>query len=241
VLAITTAAFGQDPDAAAQKKIIFDVQAKALDYLKNPPNYTCSQVMRHNVDASGTNAKWKLLDTVHARLTMLGSKEDYEVLLVGGKKPSHPENRPAGLMSLDEFNELLADIFDPKVKATFSWSKEDSLRGHRVNEIAYKVEKGNSSMTIGKKDLTVGLLGILYADAETGAVLRIANVDMDIPAKYPLQAVSVDQSWEYMKVGDQVALVPIKADFHEKEGKSLIWNEIEYRDFKPEAVKKTAR
>lgn len=238
---VAASAFGQDPDAAAQKQIISDVTAKALEYLKNAPDFSCTQVLRHNVDASGTNTKWKLLDTIHERLTFVSQKEEYEVLSIGGKKPGNPENRPAGLMSLSEFNGLLADIFDPKAKAELSWGKWDSVRGHRVHEIGYKVTKDHSTLTIGKKDLTVGLLGLLYADADTGAVLRITNVATDIPAKYPLQAVSMDLNWEYMKLGDQVVLVPIKADMHEKDGKSLVWNEIEFRDYKPEAVKKSSR
>lgn len=235
------AVFGQDPDPAAQKQIIADVKAKALDYLKASPNFTCTQVMRHNVDPSGTNTKWKLLDTIHERITLVGQKEDYEVLSVGGKKPGNPENRPAGLMTIAEFNSVLANIFDPKAKAEFTWSKWESLRGHRVHEIGYRVAKENSSMTLGKKDLTVGLLGLLYADADTGAVLRIANAETDIPAKYPISAVSMDLHWEYVKLGDQLVLLPLKADLHEKEGKSLVWNEIEFRDYAPETVKKSAR
>ncbi len=241
LLLATAAAFGQDPDAAAQKQIIADVRAKALEYLKTGPSYSCTQVMRHNVDASGTNTKWKLVDTIHERLTLLGDKEEFEVLSVGGKKPGNSQNRPAGLMSLAEFNSLLSNIFDPKAKADLSWGKIESLRGHRVNELGYRVNKENSSVTIGKKDLTVGILGLIDADAETGAILRIANVVTDIPAKYPLQSVSLDENWEYQKVGDQVVLVPLKGDLHQKDGKSLIWNEIEFRDFKPETVKKSAR
>ena len=110
-----------------------------------------------------------------------------------------------------------------------------------MHEIGYKVTKDNSTFTIGKKDLTVGLLGVVYADADTGAVLGLTNVATDIPAKYPLQAVTMDYQWEYMKLGEQVALVPLKADMHEKDGKTLVWNEVEFRDYKPEAMKKTSR
>jgi len=243
LLAMAGAAFAQDsdPDAAAQKQIIADVRAKAIEYLKNAPNFSCTQVMRRNVDASGTNTKWKLVDTIHERLTVIGQKEEYEVLSIGGKKPGNPENRPPGLMSLAEFNALLADVFDPKAKADFSWGKWDSLRGHRVHQIAYKVVKENSALTIGKKDLTVGMIGLIFADADTGEVLRISNITTDIPSKYPVQAVSMDLNWEFMKLGEQLALVPIKADMHEKDGKSLVWNEIEFRDFKPETLKKTSR
>jgi hypothetical protein len=51
----------------------------------------------------------------------------------------------------------------------------------------------------------------------------------------------MDYQWEYMKLGEQVALVPLKADMHEKDGKTLVWNEVEFRDYKPEAMKKTSR
>lgn len=238
---MSLAALAQDPDAAEQAKIVADVRAKALEYARNGPNFICTQVNRHNVDASGTNTKWKLLDTIHERLTFTNAKDEYEVLSINGKRPGNPERRPEGLMAMSEMNEVLADIFDPKAKGTITWTKTDSLRGHRVNELAYKILKENSSMTIGKKDLTVGLFGLLDADADTGAVLRIANVLTDIPKKYPQQAVSMDLNWDYMKLGNGVALVPIKADMHEKDGKSLVWNEIEFRDFQPGQAKTAAR
>ena len=241
LLVMGAAAFGQDPDEAAQKQIIADVKAKTLEYLKNGPSFSCTEVTRRNLDASGTNTKWKLIDTVHERLTFIGQKEEYEVLSVGGKKPGNSQNRPAGLLSLTDLNGVLGAIFDPKAKAEMTWGKWESLRGHRVHEIGYKVTKDNSTFTIGKKDLTVGLLGVVYADADTGAVLGLTNVATDIPAKYPLQAVTMDYQWEYMKLGEQVALVPLKADMHEKDGKTLVWNEVEFRDYKPEAMKKTSR
>ena len=220
------------PDDAEQKKIIADVRVKALEYDKNLPDFVCTQFSHHNIDVKGTN-QWKTLDTVSEQLRFVHGAEEYTLIAQNGKKAGGSEKRPADLVSIKQFSDVLHDIFDPKAKALLAWSNWDSVRGHRVHVMQFVVTKDNTLYTVGKsKPISSGLGGWVYADSDTNVVLRVAMAAADIPKTYPIQALATDIVFDFVRIGDKNYLVPVKADLHEKQGKSQVWDEVELKDFR---------
>lgn len=220
-----------DPDAAEQKKIFADISANALEFIKHLPNFVCTESTRRNVDPTGTSQHWKLVDTIVEQLSYVDHKEEYKAITVNSKSVS---NRPGGLWSPTDFANVLNWVFDPKAETEFGWQSFDSLRGARVHLISYKVKPEHSQFTVGngKTKINAGIVGLISADKDTSTVLRIGLIASDIPPKFPVQAVNMEVLFDFVKIGDQMYLVPVKADLHSKEGKSLIWNEVELRDFR---------
>jgi hypothetical protein len=220
------------PDDAEQKKIIADVKTKALEYDRTLTDFVCTQFSHHNIDLKGTN-QWKTLDTVSEQLRFVHGAEEYTLIAQNGKKASGSEKRAADLVSIKQFSDVLRYIFDPKAKVAIGWSNWDSVRGHRVHVLAFVVTKDNSVYTVGKsKPISSGLGGWVYADSDTNAVLRVAMAATDIPKTYPIQAVATDIYFDFVRIGDKNYLVPVKADLHEKQGKSQVWDEVELKDFR---------
>lgn len=218
-----------DEDEA--KKVIADVRARAVAYSKELPNFVCTQVTRKNVDSTGTRQHWKLVDTYHEELRFEGDKEEYREISLNGKNTGG-DNRGNGMPSSLEFSNLMSWVFDPKYNGLFSWSKWDSLRGHRVHELGFAVKKTDSQLTIGKKtQIQCGMIGVADADSDTGSVMRIAVVAADIPKNFPIQGVSMDLHYDFAKIGDHYYLLPLKGDLQSKEGKALYWTEVEFRDY----------
>jgi hypothetical protein len=230
IIATAQAQEGPIPlDESEQKKLIQDVTAKALQYAKDLPNFSCVQVTRKNVDPTGTSRHWKLTETVHEELTYTGGKEEYTQ---NGKKSSG-ENRPNGLIASSEFADVISWIFDPKAHAEFQWSKSDSLRGHRTQTIAYSVKVENSQLTVGKKSpFKAPFAGLMEVDAETAAILKINVVAYGLPKNFPITAYSMEFHFDFAKIGDHYYLLPLKADLQSKEAKALLWNEVEFREYR---------
>jgi hypothetical protein len=221
------------PDEATQKKIIADTTAKALSYSKELPDFVCRQVTRRNEDPKGLN-QWKTLETINEQLTFVNHKEEYRTLAINGKKVGS-ENRPGGLLRSTDFADYLSWIFDPKAKAELSWSQWDSLRGHRVHVIGFRVKPENSQFVLSKgkgQQTTAGILGVVDVDSESGAIIKAGIIATDIPASFPIQGVAIEVNYEFAKIGDHYFVVPLKADLHSKEGKMLIWKEIEFHDYR---------
>ncbi|HLX46216.1 MAG TPA: hypothetical protein VKR43_22375 [Bryobacteraceae bacterium] len=220
------------PDDASQKKIVADVVARALQYSKELPEFACEVVTRRNVDPTGSRQHWKIVETVHEELTFAGNKEDYKTLSSNGKKGG--DSRPTAAVSSADFTNLVAWLFDPKNQTEMTWANWDSVRGHRVHAIGVKLKADRSPFTIGKgkNQMRAGLMGLVYADSDTGSILRIAVAATDIPAKYPTQSVALDLQYDFAKIGDHYFLLPFKAETQSKEGKVLTWNEVDFRDYR---------
>lgn len=230
-------------DDAQQKKLIEEIVAKARAYPKEIPDYACTQVTRRNEDQKGLN-QWKTLETVNEQLTYSGGKPQYEMVHVNGKKVSSDASRPEWIMPVSDFNKFLEWTFDAKSQAAISWSNWDALRGHRVHLLGFKVDKEHSPWIIQKgkgEPVQTGFFGVIDVDAETGAVLKLALITTDLPKTYPIAAYSVELHWEYARIGDHWYLLPFRAEQHSKEGKTLTWNEIEFRDYHKPGATATAK
>ncbi len=238
---IASAAIAQPnpPDEPTQKKIIEDARAKALNYAKELPDFICRQVTRRNEDPKGTN-QWKTAETINEQLTFIKGKEEYSTITVNGKK----SDRAGGVMKSTDFIDYLTWIFDPKAKTELSWSQWDALRGHRVHVIGFRLTKENSKFTVSKGKggtIPVGMFGVISVDSESGAILKLGLIATDIPATNPVQGVAIEVNYEFAKIGDHYYVVPLKADLHSKEGKMLIWNEVEFHDFRPAAAQTASK
>lgn len=222
------------PDLPSQKKIIEDTIAKGRAYEKDLPDFVCSQVTIRNEDPKGMN-QWKVLGSTNEELTFLHGKEEYRTLAVNGKKVTSESNRAGAELTANDFATYLRWTFDPKSAAEISWSNWDALRGHRVHVLGFRVTKDHSPMTVGKGKLQIptGFFGVLDVDADSGAILKLGMVPTDVPPTYPTQAISIELNWDFAKVGEHYYVLPYRADQHSKEGKkALVWNEIEFRDYR---------
>jgi hypothetical protein len=232
LLNVARAQEGPPPlEDAEQKKLIADVTAHALGYSKDLPDFVCTEVIRKNEDPTATSRRWKLLDTIHEQVTFRGKQEEFREVLNNGKK-ADSDGKPNWMVSPNDFSDMISWIFDPKYHATFQWSKWDSLRGHRVHEIAYVVKPDDSQLTVGKKQTRVGMIGLIDVDADTGVVLKISMVATGLTKNSPVAAVSREFNYDFAKIGDHYYLLPLKADMQAREGHTLIWNEFEFRDYR---------
>lgn len=214
-----------------QKKLIADLKVRALQYTKELPEFTCTEVIRKNEDSTGTSHHWKLVDTVHEEITYRGGKEEVKEVSNNGKEVSG-RGHVNGLVTTADFAQAIQWVFDPKYEATFQWAKWDSLRGHRVHEIAYVVKPEKSELVVGKKQVKVGLLGVLDVDADTGTLLRIMTVATGLTKNSGVLAHSMEYNFDYAKIGDHYFLVPLKADIQSREGKVMSWNEFDFHDYR---------
>jgi hypothetical protein len=242
-LAMVAALFCQTaaPDAAAQKQIIDEVTAKALDYNKTLPNFVCTQVTRRRIDQTGDGRHWKQIDTLDEELSYFDHSEHYRVVRVNGKAARNSDhNRRGGLTSNGEFGSIHSWIFDAKAQTEFHWNAWDFMGRNPVHLIGYHVEQGHSKFTITRSKserIVVGYHGLVFADGESKAVLRLTAV-AEIPVSFPTQDVTLDLIYGFTKIAGQEYLLPIESDMRLRMGKTLIWNEVtfqEYRKFGAEA------
>ncbi|HEX5431773.1 MAG TPA: hypothetical protein VFW83_07395, partial [Bryobacteraceae bacterium] len=128
---------------------------------------------------------------------------------------------------------MLAEIFAPTSHTEFHWDHWGTLRGRRMYVFNYRVLRENSKYSIedeaSGRTVVPGYHGLVYADRDTGMVMRIVLQCENIPAGFPVQDVSETLDYDYANISGQKFVLPLHADLHSRGGRYQAWNELEFR------------
>ena len=222
------------PDSIEQKRILAEITENARNYSKSLPNFICLQVTRRYGDNSGLE-NFRLIDTIAERLTYFEQKEEYKVVSINGVPTTGAVKHEQlnGSTSSGEFGTMLKEIFSQETQTEFSWERWATLRGRRMYVFNFHVRQANSKYTIYadsvKRTIISGYHGLIYADRETGMVMRIKMECEGLPVDFPVQSVDLDMNYDLGKISGVEFLLPLKSEIRSREGKFLVKNEVEFR------------
>ena len=228
------------PSAQEQAKVLDQVTDYARNYVKQLPDFLCTQVTRRYGDPSGLEF-WQLFDTITEKLSYVERKENYQVILVNNTPQvgvSHEQL--GGTTSSGEFGTLIRDLFDPAARAEFSWERWGMIRKRLQHVYRYRVLQPNSKYSItwtsgpnsAPQTIVAGYSGYVYADSDTGLITRMTLKAEDIPVDYPIQKVDQVLDYDFTKIGESEFLLPLKSVVKSRAGKMLTKNEIEFRNYR---------
>jgi hypothetical protein len=221
------------PGVADQQKILDSIRDYAGDYISHLPNFICQQITQQ-LEAGKKPTKWRKGDTIVSKLVFSEGREQRSLQSVNDKPvaPSRFIRRP--LVTEGEFGVLLANVFNDKTEAAFSWSGWQTLRGRRVAVFDFDVAKEHSTLRLSLSDLahaTVPYHGTVFADPSSGAVLRITNSAYDIPAAVRTRSIATTIDYDPVAIGGRDYLLPVEASVLLDTGSHHVWNRMQFRDY----------
>jgi hypothetical protein len=224
------------PSAADQKKILAEIRQNALDYTKNLPNFICNQLTRRYVDTTGSGTGFRPTDRIQEQLSYVDGMENYKVVLVNELPVNNVSHfQLGGTTSSGEFATMLHEIFDPETQTQFEWTKWATLRGRRMHVYSFRVLQTNSKYTIHEdqsgRTIVAGYHGLIFADRDTGLVMRIV-MDCDGLEAFPITQVSLDLNYDFVKIETGEYVLPLRADLTSRAGRLMSKNEVEFRLYK---------
>ncbi len=222
------------PSAAEQQKLMEALREYALNYDKTLPDFLCTQVTRRFYDPSGLEY-WVSADTITAKLSYFQHKEEKKVLFVNNQYKDIDWEKLGGASSTGEFGDMLREIFERDTQATFQWERWGTLRGKRNHVIRYNVQQANSKWAIVyEKSMTIrpAYTGLIFADAGTGLITRVTLEALDLPASFPVQVAKNQLDYDYAEISGSTYLLPLRAEVRMREGRLLIRNDIEFRNYR---------
>ncbi len=220
------------PDSIEQASILHEIIEKARSYAQGLPNYLCVQVTRRRDDPTGTE-NWRLRDTIQEQLSYVDRQESYKVAMINGKAVSTVQhNQLGGAISSGEFGSIYTEIFAPETETEFEWDHWATLRGRRMYVFSFRVPQSRSHYTIldgeSHRTITTGFHGLIYADRDTGMVMRFRLECDDIPIDFPIKDVRQDVNYDFVKIADQEYVLPLKTQIRSSRGKYLTLNEADF-------------
>jgi hypothetical protein len=101
--------------------------------------------------------------------------------------------------------------------------------------IRYQVSAANSKWAIVyEKSMSVrpAYTGLIYADAANGMIMRVTLEALDLPASFPIQTARNQLDYDYTEISGNTFLLPLRAEVRMREGRLLIRNDIEFRNYR---------
>jgi hypothetical protein len=223
------------PSFAEQRALIEQLREYSLNYDKTLPDFLCTQVTRRFYDPSGLEY-WVNADTITSKLSYFQRKEEKKVLFVNNQyKENIDWDKLGGASSTGEFGDMLREIFERDTEASFQWERWGTLRRKRVHVIRYTVQQSHSKWAIVyEKSMTIrpAYTGLVYADASNGMIMRVTLEALDMPASFPVQVAKNQLDYDYTEISGSTFLLPLRAEMRMREGKLLIRNDIEFRNYR---------
>lgn len=205
-----TAAFTVEQRGAA----LDTVRVYARSYTASLPNYTCTQSTRQTITrpaklVGGPLGSPLRADSIEEQLSFVNRREVRTVTKINEARPSEAGRAQIGTVSRGEFGNLLDTIFDPKTSADIRWDRAATEAGRRVNVFGYRVPQSHGYTLIESKGrITVPFEGFVFADSQTGAVVRIEMKCTGIPAKSEYRALNLSLDYKAAKVAGKEYLLP---------------------------------
>ena len=229
--------FAQDlaPDLVRQAAIRSAMTGYAEKYVSNLPNFLC-ELTTEQYESGIKHTHWKRGDTLTAQLTFSNGQEK-RLLEAVNNKPAKPGftrwRRP--LITEGEFGAILASALSDYSNATFTWNRWDTLQGRKVAVFDYSIDKEHSLLKLGQSDLGNAIVpyhGTIYADPESGAILRISDQADDIPREIQMSSIETTVEYEPVTIGAAMYFLPSRATVLENARTSLIRNELYFRNYR---------
>jgi hypothetical protein len=80
-----------------------------------------------------------------------------------------------------------------------------------------------------KREYISAYKGLVYADHDTKAVMRITMECVGIPPDYPIHTVAITLDYNPTKVGDQEYVLPFHFELNSSEQKAVMKNAADYK------------
>ena len=223
------------PDEDTQRRLLADLHQYAASYTAKLPDFICMQMTYQKQDPTGKD-NWATTGTIQEQLSYASGHENYKVVMVNNQMSTVAHDKVKGNKSSGEFGSMLAEIFEEQSHAEFTWARWTTWHGHLSYVFSYKIPQEYSQYQILDEEsgrmATPGYHGLVYADKETGAVLRVTLECDNLAADFPIQDVSETLDYDFQSISGRQFVLPLKADVHSRRGRTTALNQIQFRGYR---------
>jgi hypothetical protein len=225
----------ETPQAAEQARALTALRDYAVNYTDRLPDFVCTQITQRSFLRNIRSLAPPQQDTIEEQVTYAGHKESYVVTRLNGKAVNGvAHDQVGGLISSGEFGSLLKNTFDPNAGAEFRWQRSATRDGRKVYIFAFHVPEANGySLVESRRTMRVPYKGLVYADAQTGAVLRI-EMECEIPVDSEYKELDLTLDYKTAAVAGREFILPFHFYLHTRRAvsSSAISETVNVADYK---------
>ena len=145
----------------------------ARNYSESLRDFLCTKITTRSGDRSGGGTRWKPLDVQEAELSYVNHKAT-ETLKKANGQSANLRIKQGYFIPGGEFGASLLQILASGVQAQFIFDHQEAAGSQQLCVFRYRVPLATShwGMTDGTQSVLFAHHGMVYADCDTGAVMR---------------------------------------------------------------------
>jgi len=204
------------------------------DYITRLPDFICLQTTEE-FDSGKKATRWHRGDTLTSKLLFSEGHEKRTIEAVNG----HPVRtgsrrvlrRP--LTTEGEFGILLSNVLGSASQPQIKWGGTATVDGMEMAVFEYAIDRQHSTLKLGSSysAAIVPYHGSIYADPQSGAVLRITNEVSEIPAELEIDEILTDISYGKVTIGTLEYLLPVAASVRMRTPSRNLRHEIKFVNY----------
>jgi hypothetical protein len=186
----------------------------SLAYAANMPNFVADEKARRFRIGPGSST-WRDYDTVESEITFRGDHVARERIRRDGIAVNGPFESLPGFKWSEGFGSEIAPLFDPKCPTTIEFQKRSKVGGRPVLEYRFRTPADSCFpyFFFEYQRYNPARTGHIAIEEATGNLLQLDEEANAFPAEIQFATREEHISWDYVKIGGESHLLPVRANF----------------------------
>lgn len=185
-----------------------------LEYAANMPNFVADETARR-YRSSPQSSGWSDFDTVESEIAFRGNHATRQRIRRNGKSWDQPFGALPGFKWYEGFGTEISPLFDPKCPTSIQYQDRSRVRGRMLLDYRFSspVDGCFTYFFFGYQRYNPARTGHVFVDETAGNVMHLDEEASGFPVEMEFAAREVHISWDYVKIGEDSHLLPVRADF----------------------------
>jgi hypothetical protein len=235
------------PSPSETSTMVASLRLYSAGYLAGLPDFTCTREGRlfvaysfndprlhprdfdARVPLALTRLVWQPAGSYTADVGYVGGADHYKLKLVDNTRTSKTFDEFHGKVAWGEFAGMMKEIF--RSAPDLTWDHWQTSGGKTAAVFTYSVDAAHSGYRICCPAMITAHRGFVYADPQTGQVLRLI-IDADLPERAPVVAAAYLLDYGEVEIAGKRHLLPRTASTYVHANDIEERDEIHYSDYR---------
>ena len=185
-----------------------------LEYVSNMPNFVADETAKRYRSGTKSGA-WRHYDTVDAEITFRGRRVVRQQIRRDGKPWEQPFDALPGFKWYEGFESEISPLFDPHCPTVIEYHGRSQVGGRQLLEYRFSspVDGCFPFFYFAYQRYNPARTGHVFIDDPGGNVIQVDDETDGFPADFEFARREEHVSWDYVKIGEDSHLLPVRANF----------------------------
>jgi hypothetical protein len=201
------------PDAPGGRELQHARQIN-LEAAANMPNFVADETAQRYRSTTRSPA-WLSFDTVEDEITFRGRRAVRQQIRRNGTPWDKPFDALPGFKWYEGFETEISPLFDPECPTVIEYQGRSAAGGRQLLEYRFHspVDGCFPFLYFKYQRYNPARMGRVFVEDPSGSVMQVDDAATGFPANFEFAGKEQHMYWDYVKIGDNSNLLPVRANF----------------------------